>query len=233
MNGKGLLRYMVMVLGLCVSQAQCIPTTSWSTPLNPVCTLVEIGPFDASDGIVKIPLSPMDPNNEYRFSTVGLSDGDTHLFLYDAADNLIIENDNNGLNDVDTYESLQSTITYTPTTRIMGGYLILAKQGCDPLDFETKLEFNVVNTYDYPYLIENLEDNMCVGNTVNLTVASGGNARNWMSSDTSVAVVTQTGTVTFLAEGLVRISAETDPFSCVSTKKCKVVDVSTTSITKN
>ena len=224
---------LVLNMGLMNTYAQCTPTYDYASSLNPVCSFQQIGPFGSLHGIVKIPLSPLAPNNLYRFTTVGLSEGDTQLFLFDGTGTQIAENDNNTINDVDTYESLQSTITYTPTTQVMGGYLILAKTGCAPLDFETKLEYNVVNSYDYPYLIENLEDNMCVGSTVTLTVASGGNARNWNSSDPSVATITGTGEVTFWSEGRVEISAETNPFSCVSTKKCKVVAVDTSIITKN
>jgi len=218
---KGFIVWLISSLGTIYSYAQCTPTYTETLSINPVCSLQEMGPYGASNGIVKISLDPLEAFYVYRFSTVGLTTGDTHLFLYDASGNLIVENDNNGLNDVDTYESDQSTITYTPTARVMGAYLILAKSGCNALDFSTKLEYNVTNISDFPYLIENLEDNVCVGNTVALTVASVGNPRNWFSSDTSVATIDNSGTVTFLNPGLVTISVATGPFSCVSTKKCR------------
>lgn len=226
---KGFIAWLGISLGTIYSYAQCTETYLETLPMNPVCSLQEMGTY--TYGIVRINLDPLLQNYVYRFSTVGLTTGDTHLFLYDASGSLIVENDNNELNDVDTYESEQSTITYTPDSQVTGAYLILAKSGCNPLDFSTKLEYNVTNSSDFPYLIENLEDNVCMGNTVTLTVPSGGNPRNWLSSDPLVATIDSSGTVTFLRQGLVTISVETGNFSCVSTKKCKVVDVATSSIT--
>lgn len=188
--------------------AQCTSTNTISN-LNPVCEDQFLGV--QSLGIIRINLLPINSANKHVFSTVGESDGDTFLALYDSSNNLILSNND----DPDCGGCKQSTITYGPVSgggNAVGHYLILSRPGCSSLNFTTNLKYSARNKYDSdPQITIPLDIVQCIGSRINFSYSlpSGVIADNagstWESLDTDVASIDNSGAAVFFKAGIARI----------------------------
>ena len=188
--------------------AQCAPTNTMSN-LNPVCADQFLG--EQSLGIIKINLMPVNSSNKHVFSTVGESDGDTFLALYDSSNNLIVANDD------DPYcgGCKQSTLVYGPIVgggNVVGLYLTLSRPSCGSLNFTTNFKYSARNEYDSdPRITTPVEIVQCIGAKVNFSynlppsVIADNTVDKWESLDTDVASIDNSGVATLLKSGIARI----------------------------
>lgn len=187
---------------------QCIATHTVSN-LNPVCADQFLGEY--SGGIIRINLMPINSSNKHVFSTVGESEGDTYLALYDSSNNLLLTNND----DIDCGGCKQSTLIFQSVSgggNVSGLYLILSKPGCAPLNFITNLKYSARNEYDTdPKIISTESIVQCVGSVANFTYnlpsrVVGDNLLDpWESIDATVATIDSSGKASFIKNGIARI----------------------------
>lgn len=210
-----------------MSFAQCIPTEI-KGPINLVCSDQYLG--DITGGIIKISLGSFGGENVHSFSTVGLSNEDTYLALYDSLGNLLASNDD----DTNCSSCKQSTLKYkSPFVGVSNPYLIISKPGCSSLSTSVNLKYNVRNDYNTePKILSPINLIQCSGTSANFThnTDSVEDANPWSSSDPNIiAIDSATGYAEFKNSGIVSITLK-GKSSCNVVYFYKVVNTSTSSI---
>jgi hypothetical protein len=213
-----------------VAQSPCSNVTNTISNQSPNCPDQYIGTQTA--GVVKISLTAVISSNTHVFTTVGETEGDTFLSLYDSSNTLISSND-----DAPNCSGCkQSTITYggfSSGGAVSGLYLILSKPGCIELDFSTNLKFSARNSYNSePQITSPVEFIQCVGNKVQFTYAANTTsvASPWSSLTPSIVSINPTsGLAEFLTTGLAQIQLE-GKSSCTVVNKYLVKGSPTSSI---
>jgi hypothetical protein len=214
----------------CSVAQPCSNVTNTISSQNPNCPDQYIG--NQTAGIVKIGLVAVSSSNTHVFTTVGETEGDTFLSLYDVSNNLISSND-----DAPNCSGCkQSSITYGgfPSVGVVNGlYLILSKPGCTGLDFSIDLKFSAKNSFNSePQITSPVEFIQCVGNKVQFTYAANSTsvASPWSSLTPSIVSINPTsGLAEFLTTGLAQIRLE-GKLSCTVVNKYLVKGSPTSSI---
>ena len=188
--------------------AQCVSTNTISN-LNPVCADQFLG--TQSLGIIRINLMPVNSSNKHTFSTVGESDGDTFLALYDSSNNLIASNDDDSSCD----GCKQSNLIYGPISgggNVVGLYLVLSRPSCGSLNFTTNLKYSARNVYDTdPQITSPVDVIHCIGSKINFSyslppsIIADNTVGIWESLDTEVASIDNSGVAVLLKSGVARI----------------------------
>jgi hypothetical protein len=215
------------------SYSQCTVTPTLTYNIADFVCNVSSSPLYNS-GIIKFNLSPLLQNSIYQFSTFGQSIGDTHLYLYQRDGTLIADNEDNSVDNTFTYTNKQSVLYFKPQSNTSNGdyYIILSKANCELLDFDVTLQYNVTPSISAKIVDPTGGVNACTGNSYTLTY-SDKKAGSWLSSNTTVATInSNTGRLTFINEGKVKITVENQS-SCLATKNYNVVKTITSAISHN
>lgn len=220
------------------AQPPCSATNTLANQ-QPVCSDQSISITDSSVpstiGISKVPLTGIGAGNIHIFTTVGETNGDTFLALYDASDNLLVSNDD----DINCGGCKQSTITYTPVSPISGLYLIVSKPSCGSIDFDTHIKINARNIWDEHPEVTPSTMIQCLGNSANFSYTLSGsytpdNITNiWSSSNVAIATInSDTGYAEFVGSGNVKITLKARN-SCIVENNYIIIDSSTSSISSH
>lgn len=130
----------------------------------------------------------------------------------------------------------QSTIEYLTTEALNGVYIILSKKGCQELTSSTSVFYNVTNPYNVDPIIKepNTPFYPCKDTTAQFYAVTGDDtpvsSPVWRSSDPSIATITNTGFISFINAGLVKIYL-TGALTCEVFKTYLVVETITSAIT--
>lgn len=211
-----------------LSVAQCVPTET-KGPFNLVCS-DQFLDEDITGGIIKLSLGSFGGDNVHTFSTIGMSNEDTYLALYDGAGNLLASNDD----DPNCSGCKQSTLEYKSLfLGVLNPYLIISKPDCSSLSSSINLKYNVRNDFNSePKITSPLNVVQCAGTSALFTYNSNTveDANPWRSSDSNIiSINSATGYAEFKNPGIVRITLK-GKLSCDVVNLYRVVSFSTSSI---
>lgn len=187
------------------AQFGCVPTALESNTQGFVCSDQIIGPY--INKIYKIRFSATDVLNIHTISTVGETDEDTELYLYDDLSNTILAYNDD---DANCGGCKQSTIVYNEnSSNHRNLYVVIAKKGCNVLALPTKLKFNARNPYNTePRILSPLTTIQCIGSTDQFTYdpLTTSNPSPWSSlTPSTVTINPTTGVAKFLTTGIAKI----------------------------
>ena len=227
--------YIIIYLSILTNgNAQCTATVTNSDNNQPVCSDQWVPSSDDyyNTGVIKVKMDYIVfKANNYTFSTVGETIGDTYLSLYDSNDKLLDFNDDDA-----TCNCKQSTITYNPPDDVNSRtdfYLILSKPDCGSLDFDTRIKYNVRNISNTEPKIDFPDTYSICGGVQIPFIGTNNFANTWVSKDSSIATIDKiSGLATFLKEGIARIQL-TGSSNCVVVNNYSVHIATTSSITQN
>lgn len=208
--------------------SQCAFTET-STVLGSVCSDEVTAAFNS--GIIKIPIGAIGIGNTHSYSTVGETTGDTFLGLYDGSGNLLASND-----DDSDCECKQSSLSYTNNTpvNIANPYIILSKPGCEAINFQVRIVYNVRNEYDAAPVVfspSTLKDK-CSGEIVQFTALNPGTGESWTSlTPDLISINSSNGEALILKGGFAKIELKRG--SCTVRKTYLIKIPATSAITVN
>ena len=187
------------------AQSGCVPTALEPIIQGFVCSDQIIGAYN--NKIPKVLFTATNVLNIHTISTVGETDEDTELYLYDNLSNIIVAYNDD---DVNCGGCKQSTIKYSESTySLRNFYVVVAKKGCNVLTLPTGLKFSSRNEFNTdPKITSPNSVIQCIGNTVqfkydNLTTSV---PSPWLSLTPSIATIdATTGFARFLTTGIAKI----------------------------
>lgn len=195
------------------AQSGCVPTTLEPIIQGFVCSDQIIGPY--TNKIPKILFTATNVLNIHTISTVGETDEDTELYLYDNLSNTIVAYNDD---DANCGGCKQSTIKYSESTSSLRNfYVVVAKKGCNVLILPTGLKFSARNAFNSePQIFSPVSVIQCIGNTAQFTYdpLTTSNPSPWLSLTPEIVTIdSTTGLARFLTNGIAKIQLRGD-FSC-------------------
>lgn len=199
-----------------VAQTGCVSTNSEVSLQGFVCSDQLIGGDSYVGKKFKIGFNYTDVLNIHTFSTVGESNDDTELYLYDGDSNTVL-----AYNDDDSNcgGCKQSTLIYNePTSNHKILYVVVAKKGCNNLTNPTKVKFSARNPYNMdPRILTPTSIIQCVGNLATFTYDPSTTTipTPWLSLTPDVVTIDEkTGIANFISPGIAKIQLQGNS-SCI------------------
>lgn len=225
--------YFLFILNsfLLTAQSGCISTKSEVSIQGFVCSDQSIGGDYYISNRYKINFNTTDVLNIHTFSTVGESNEDTELYLYDSTTNTIL-----AYNDDDSNcgGCKQSTIVYNESfSNHKNLYVVVAKKGCNSITLPTKVKFSARNPYNLdPRIVTPESIIQCVGNIVTFTYDPSTTTipSPWLSLTPDVVSINETtGVANFISSGIAKIQLQGNS-SCIIINNYIVNGMETSSI---
>lgn len=205
MDMKITILFLIVCFGTMNAQTGCVPTVLDSNILGFVCSDQRTGPYNNTKP--KIRFTATDVLNIHTISTVGETDEDTEIYLYDNLSNTIL-----AYNDDDSNcgGCKQSTIVYNENvSNSRDLYVVIAKKGCNQLTLPTSIKYNARNPYNIdPKILSPIAIVQCIGSIVQFTFdpTTTTISAPWVSlTPDIVRIDATTGLANFLTTGIATI----------------------------